>query len=733
MAKKATGLARILTLAAMILAASGAARSVRAGDADAANAGVTVAPADTAAASAQTVTPPGPSSAESAPVDAKSSDAKSSDPKSSDATAGESASRAAPSAKADAPAETTSSLPPAATSDTSAASDEAAPAAEDTNPPANPAPAAAASEPPAAAPAAAENATPPAAAPATTAAEAQPDPNAAITAQLRELANAKLDTALTNAQDRAAVAAFYSGRDFAPLWLSDGHANARAEAAIGYLAHVDADGLNPADYPVPDFAAASDANALAQAEMRLTASVVAYAHHASVGRVHWTRVSGDISYDQKAADPADVLGTIVSASDVAQALDAYEPHNPAYLALKAKLAEIRAGKTSQIVIADGAAPKLGAKDDRVPALRERLGLSGDGAIYDKTLADAVKSFQDQHGLKPTGTLTQATIEALNGRGAALAATRTADIIVANMERWRWMPHDLGKTYVIVNLPDFTLRVIHDGKLDWTTKVVDGKPTTPTPIMSAEMKTITVNPTWNVPPSIVANEYLPLLRQDSTILQRMGLNVSRNPDGTIHVSQPPGPNNALGQIRFNFPNKFLVYQHDSNQKYLFSNAMRAASHGCMRVEDPAKYAEVLLAIARPADGYTADRVRRMFGSVENEIKFNNPIPVHLTYQTAFVDDAGKLQLRDDVYGRDKDLLAILKNDQQRKVADIAIERHDNVVRRELLAMPENAFGSGAFGQNFFARLFSNPFAAPFAPQGVQPAPRAHAAQRRAEAR
>ncbi len=348
-------------------------------------------------------------------------------------------------------------------------------------------------------------------------------------------------------------------------------------------------------------------------------------------------------------------------------------------------------------------------------------------IYDKTLSDAVKKFQDAHGLKATGLLQQTTIDALNGN----KPDRVADIIVANMERWRWMPHDLGKTYVIVNLPDFTLRVIDDGKLAWTTKIVDGKPSTPTPIMSAEMKTITLNPTWNVPPSIVANEYLPLLRQDSTILARMGLNVSRNPDGTIHVSQPPGPNNALGQIRFNFPNKFLVYQHDSNQKYLFANTMRAASHGCMRVEDPAKYAEVLLSIARPGDGYTADRIRRMFGSSENEIRFNNPIPVHLTYQTAFVDDSGKLQFRDDIYGRDKDLLAILKGDQ-RAVADIAIERKDNTVRRELLAMPESAFGSGAWGQNFFARMFSNPFAAQFAPQPAAQPARAHNAQRRAEA-
>jgi murein L,D-transpeptidase YcbB/YkuD len=554
------------------------------------------------------------------------------------------------------------------------------------------------------------------------------DTDAAVAAQLHDLARGKFDAVFENTQDRTVVDAFYSGRDYAPLWLTDGRPNARAQAAIAYLGHVDADGLEPADYPVPDFAAVTDPAALAQAEIRLTASVITYAHHASIGRVHWTRVSGDISYDQKAADPADVLGATVAATDVAEALAAYEPHDPAYLALKSKLAEIRAGKDTKIAIPDGPAPKVGAKDDRVPQLRERLGIAGDGktydTTYDKTLADAVKKFQHEHGLKESGTLAQATIEALNGN----KPDRMADIIIANMERWRWMPRDLGKTYVIVNLPDYTLRVIDNGKLDWTTKIVDGKPDTPTPIMSAEMKYITVNPTWNVPPSIVAKEYLPLLRQDSTILQRMGLNVSRNPDGTIHVSQPPGPNNALGQIRFNFPNKFLVYQHDSNQKYLFANTMRAASHGCMRVEDPVKYAEVLLAIARPGDGYTADRIRRMFGSNENDIKFPAFIPVHLTYQTAFVDDSGKLQFRDDIYGRDKDLLAILKGDQ-RKVADIAIERKDNTVRRELLAMPDSAFGSGAFGQNFFARLFTNPFAAPPA---LPVAPRAHAAQRRADA-
>jgi L,D-transpeptidase YcbB len=364
------------------------------------------------------------------------------------------------------------------------------------------------------------------------------------------------------------------------------------------------------------------------------------------------------------------------------------------------------------------------RDERVPLLRSRLNVAGEsGATYDKVLADVVKNFQEAHELKPTGTLDLATVETLNSG----QSDRRTDTILANMERWRWMPHDLGNTYVIVNLPDYTLRVIHQGKQVWMTKIVAGKLATPTPIMSAQMKSITINPTWNVPDSIAANEYLPLLQQDPTILQRMGLNVSYNPDGSIHLSQPPGEQNALGQLRFNFPNKFMVYQHDSNQKQYFANEKRAESHGCMRVQDPVKYAEVLLSMVRPGEGYTEDRIRRMFGAYETNIQFPTFIPVHLTYQTAFVDDQGKLEFREDIYGRDQALLAILKG-TERKVADIPIQRKDSAMRRQLLAMPDNFWGGWgrgyAGGTSFFTRLFGGP--STFTP----PVPRRPVAQHRA---
>ncbi len=558
----------------------------------------------------------------------------------------------------------------------------------------------------------------------TSAASAAADANAAVTDQLRDLANGKFDRVFGGKRDRAAFEAFYSGRNYAPLWMTDGKPNSRAKDAVAYLGRVDADGLDPADYPVPNLSSLTNPAALAEAEIRLSASVVTFAHHAQVGRVHWSRVSGDILYEQKAPTPAEVLAGIAEAADTAQALAAYEPRSPGYLALKAKLAELHAGKDAgQAPFPNGPMLKIGMQDERIPQLRERLGVNGDATTYDKALADAVKKFQQEHELKATGTLTAQTVEALNGR----QPDRPIDTIIANMERWRWMPHDLGKDYVIVNLPDYTLRVIQNGHQVWMTKIVDGKPAMPTPIMTAEMKFITINPTWNVPPSIVAKEYMPALQQDPTVLGRMGLKVSTNPDGTVHISQPPGDKNALGRVRFNFPNKFLVYQHDTPNKNLFALDKRAFSHGCMRVQDPVKYAEVLLSIVRPGEGYTQDRIRRMFGESEADIQFPRFLPVHLTYQTAFVDESGKLEFREDIYGRDKALLAILKGDE-RKVADIAVEHRENPVRREALAMPDQQsfFGGRSYypgSGNFFTRIFGGPDPAP--------APRKRAAQRRQE--
>jgi murein L,D-transpeptidase YcbB/YkuD len=245
-----------------------------------------------------------------------------------------------------------------------------------------------------------------------------------------------------------------------------------------------------------------------------------------------------------------------------------------------------------------------------------------------------------------------------------------------------------------------------------------------------MKFITVNPTWNVPPSIIEKEYLPALEQDPQALERIGLKLTQEADGTIRISQPPGAGNALGRIRFNFPNKFLVYQHDTPDKYLFAREKRAYSHGCMRVQNPLTYGEKLLSLVLPKERYTEAKLESMFGSSEININFPKVIPVHLTYQTAFVDDAGKLQLREDVYGRDAKMLAIIKS-SERKVADIGVERAPNTSSKPV-RMPVGAYGGpsggysygGGGGNHFFDWLFTGPQGRPYPPRAVPTSPRSN---------
>ncbi len=554
--------------------------------------------------------------------------------------------------------------------------------------------------------------------PAETAAATDP-----VADKIRDLLAGKGERSFAKRGDKSGAETFYAARKFAPLWIGASGPTERGKAAVAYLMSIESEGLDPADYPIPSFRAGQDLDALADAELKLTASVVAFARHAQIGRVHFTRVSGDIYYQQDVPEPGEILAKVADAKDVAAALAAFNPQHPQYKALKAQLAKAR-GKSEAAAparIARGPTLKPGKtamQDERVPQLRERLGLpakAGD-TTYDKQLADAVAKFQKDRGLRPDGAVGNATVDALNGP----RREKAVDVIIANMERWRWLPRDLGKTYVMLNIPDFTLRVIRDGSLYWQTKVVVGKPNTPTPILTAAMQYITVNPTWNVPPSIVYNEYLPALQQDPTVLQRMGLKLTQNADGSVHIAQPPGDGNALGRIRFNFPNKFLVYQHDTPEKHLFARYPRAYSHGCMRVEDPVKYAEVILSLVLPKEGYTQERIRRMYGPSEVDIRFPSTVPVHITYQTAFVDDHGSLVLRDDIYGRDARMIALLKGDE-RKVADVAMDRPQPSYSRPAVTLPPGALGGYSYANNgggFFEMLFGGPR---YEPRATPPAP------------
>ena len=613
---------------------------------------------------------------------------------------------------------------------TAAAPASAAPAAA--APAATPAPAAAAPATTAPAVAAPATAAAPASEPArasTVAAADQP-----VAEKLREQFAGKNLRYFDRKGERQAVEKFYSTRDYAPVWTSAGSLTATAKGVIARLKDAASEGLTVSDYPVPDFAAATSPEALADAELKLSSSMLDYARHAQSGRMHYSQVSYDILYPEHPTDPAEVLATVTGAADASAALASYNPPHKLYKELKAKLAELRGQVDGHVITIDeGPAlaykagtkkqPAVAPEDSRVPQLRARLGVENpDDNKYDDKVAAAVRKFQESADLKPTGVLDDRTVKAINSP----KRDKTIDTVLVNMERWRWLPRQLGASnlnnaYVILNIPDFTLKVMQGGSQVWTTRVVTGKPGNhATPMLTETMKFITVNPTWNVPPSIIYNEYLPALQQDPTVLQRMGLRLERNRDGSIHISQPPGEANALGRIRFNFPNKFLVYQHDTPDKHLFAKEERAFSHGCMRVQNPDQYAATLLNITMPNASYTPEKIRGMYGHSEIDLKFPTPIPVNITYQTAFVDDAGKLQLRKDIYGRDAIMIGLMKGGRGKDLENVIARANPSYTRPSGSQLPSNvALNDGSSyssGPSFFARLFGPP--TPPAPVGRQ---------------
>lgn len=608
-----------------------------------------------------------------------------------------------------------------------AAAPAAAPATTATVPPAATAPTATA---PTATPPAATAAAPAVESPKTEPAKTEPAKAAPAVAaadqpvadKLRDLIAAKGARYFDRKNERTAVENFYKDRNYAPLWSEAGAATARAKSVIARLKDANSDGLNAADYPTPDFAAATTPDAQAEAELRLTESMLDYARHAQSGRMHYSRVSADISYPEHPVDPVEVLINVSTARDASAALAGYNPPHKGYQALKAKLAELR-GVTEDTSkhIAEGDVLKfvkptkknanpVVMEDERVPALRAKLHVAENAADkrYDAAVADAVRKFQSSNDLKATGVLDNATVRALNGP----RNDRKIDIVRVNMERWRWLPRELGAkalgdAYVILNIPDYSLKLMQGDKQVWTTRVVVGKPGKhATPELTETMKFITVNPTWNVPPSIIYNEYLPALAQDPTVLDRMGLKLARAADGSIRISQPPGEANALGRIRFNFPNKFLVYQHDTPDKHLFAKEERAFSHGCMRVQNPDQYAANLLSIVLPKDNYTPEKIKGMYGRSEVNINFPTPIPVNIAYQTAFVDSAGKLEFRKDIYSRDSRVLALLKGSEGRDMETAVSHAQPNYVRPTNVRVPGDSFASNS-GMGFFERLFGPP--------------------------
>jgi murein L,D-transpeptidase YcbB/YkuD len=420
---------------------------------------------------------------------------------------------------------------------------------------------------------------------------------AALEARLRDLGSVL--PRRFPAREREALASYYTGAHFQPVWVANGTWTSAAKAVIAQLKQADADGLDPAEYPVPllglgtEPAPRTDNPAeLAEAEVKLSAAAILYARDARGGRIEPTRLSALITPKLELPSADAVLTRLSAAGDPGAALGGYNPAYPGYAALKAKLATIRANRPAEpMVLAPQrrSGGKVASLDGTVPSPR----LEGD--------------------------------------------------LIANMERWRWLPSEVGSRYIFVNIPQFRLSLFENGRVVHEARVITGKPQSPTPIFSGEMEYAVVNPSWYIPPSIMKNEILPGLAADPEYATRRGYEVVRR-GKQVYVRQPPGERNALGFIKFMFPNQHAVYLHDTPNRNLFSASMRAFSHGCVRVEQPFALADFVLGHA-----WSEQRLKKLIGRGERTIRMDAKLPVHLAYFTTMVEPSGEVRSYGDLYG------------------------------------------------------------------------------------
>ena len=467
----------------------------------------------------------------------------------------------------------------------------------------------------------------------------------------------------------------YGERYFEPIWLSEqpnGEVtfSPAAQQILDLFAKAETEGLNPADYLTPDLqlsAGGSDPVAMAALETAFSAATLRYATHLYTGRVNPRSVDPNLDIEPKTLDAGALLVELAASKDPAKVLAKLEPTHPEFLALKAALAKFSDTTAKRPTpIPPGALLKAGMSDERIPLIRERLGLVADASlVYDDNVVQAVKQFQQGLGLEPDGVAGPATVAALNGGNSA-----TPEQIIANMERWRWMPRDLGAFHVLVNIPEFRLSINRNGAETYSTRVVVGTVKNQTPVFSDNIRHIVVNPYWNVPNSIVKGEIAPKTWRNPGYIDSQNMDLIYNGDVVspwqvnwaavgntfpFKVRQRPGPSNALGQIKFLFPNKHDVYLHDTPSKGLFSRSQRALSHGCVRVENPMEFADALTANETKINRASLEA---MFGAIERWVNPEQQIPVHLSYFTLRPQADGNLQGFGDIYGHDAKLIQAL---------------------------------------------------------------------------
>jgi L,D-transpeptidase YcbB len=486
--------------------------------------------------------------------------------------------------------------------------------------------------------------------------------------------------------DRATLTAAYGARNYEAIWSARPELAAQLQVALG---NADRDGLDPASVGSDELKNALAADGLTPVgrELLLADRFLTFARALAQGRVVPAAIEEDWLLARPDFDPVGALAALASSGDVAATLDTLLPSSPEYDRLRKALVRYQA-----IAAAGGWQPvetdqkiEPGQKGDIVKALRARLVAEGDlpeaqreGDDYDPPTVAAVKRFQTRNGITVDGRVGASTLEALN-----VSAAERVEQIRLTLERWRQVPRSFPASRIVVNTAAASLVLYRDGEPALTSRVVVGDVGHPTPVLTARMVAVLFNPPWNVPTSITRKEIQPKLRRDPGYLARnhyvivgrgggdpQGGDVDWSQTDLVRrgwrLQQEPGRWNALGGVKFELPNPLDVYLHDTPSRPLFARAMRAASHGCVRVEAARPLASILLGEAWPAEAVNqaiaAGETRRAF--------LKAPLPVYLLYFTAFVDDDGTIEFREDLYGRDLVLAEAL--------ADLAAKRRPSTM-------------------------------------------------------
>ena len=496
----------------------------------------------------------------------------------------------------------------------------------------------------------------------------EPSPDETRNALVRQLRTAP--AAGTAFPSRATIDGFYAAHGNRLVWSdANGKPTQASATLIAALRRAGEHGLNPDDYAPERLEAmdkqireSSTADRLADFDLLATVALFRYASDLATGRVHPDEVKSDWKALTPELDITKPLDEALTKNDLAPFLESLAPQHPGYAHLRGALVKLREQEAAGGWPAIPTGPKMrkGSTDPRVPQLRQRLGLDAAGG-FDATLDQAVRSAQATYGIDPDGVVSDATLAELN--------TPVADRIrqvELNLERWRWIPRELGDTHVLVNIPGFDLQLNRNGATTWHTRVVTGKELTPTPLFSDRIVSIVIHPPWNVPESIAVNEYLPELRKNRNALDRHGLKLL---EGTgdkakeidpksvdwdrvdvdkfpYRLRQDPGAENPLGQVKFALTNDFSIYLHDTPGGHAFRKTERDLSHGCIRVENALKLADEITNDSEK----TAIR-EALANPEEKHVALATKIPVHIFYWTAWADEAGELHFGPDVYGFD----------------------------------------------------------------------------------